>query len=1347
MSEKFVFASSGQAMDYPIMILAYRGGTLIKNIPVITDLRFSNSLSDPSEFSFTVNKSTCDIWGKIRDDRLIWLPEWNDWFILKVNLSEDDTTTKTITATHLPEKELSTIKVYGMEVGTEDEIERKDYDADHPTIFWNVEDSEHSLLHRLFKGAPNYKVIHVDHSLVDQRGIYSFDGTSIYDAVQEIAEDINCQFVFDSYRDDKGHIVKTVAVYDLEQYCEDCHYRSEFEGTCPECGSTNVTTGYGEDTTIFLSRDNFVNDNSYSTNLDEISTCFKLETGDEDMTQAVVMCNPNGTPFIWRIADYFREDMSPELKAKLNSYETDYASYVKTYDPKLDLTAYNMLVKKYSVWNKDLKEITSVKGYTQLAEVYYSLLDLEVYLTDGLYPTNKTSDTTAEKEGMKLTTASLSPVAVENYATISNASADSAVLSMAKILIDSRYKISVGNSSFTKGEKTSTWTGTFQLENYSDEDDAYLTNDITVEVNEDIETFVKQKIDKTLKKGDTENYSVSSLFKKELPDFTTALKQYGATHLDKFWDEAEGCMKVLQEKGLGDPATWENNNGILNDAGLYKGYRDRQAAIETEQGVREAEVKSLTDLLSKIKNIQTEVQKKLNIESYLGTDLWNELLMFRKDDTYSNSNYISDGLNTAEVFEKAKEFYEKAEKEIKRASEIQHNIDSTLKHLLTIDACKPLLEHFKLGNWLRIQVDDEIFKLRLIGYEIPYDSYDSMDVTFSDAKVVHNDITDVRSALQDLKTITTSYGNTQKQAERGSDSKGIVDGWSQNGLDTTLTKIMNSADSQDIIYDKNGILLRSYDEVQQRYGDRQMKLINSTIAFTDDSWETVKTAIGRFYYIDPVDGVMKDAYGVNGEVIVGRLILGENLGIYNTSGSLKFDGNGFSVKMAGDTAPSMSFGVNGLIIDNTNQIRINGGGLTIQDGNVSVTGKITATTLSATQSGEIGCWKIDKERMYDNTNLAGYTGVNKYGSGQAFWAGGTDLTGGSAPFHVDHSGKMVATNATITGEITSTKATLNSATIVNSINIKNEAANIEFPILNAVQGLGYNNVVHFGSQSLLDFLTISAGATLINGNTTIAGEDLTIQPQNTLEIKPSSDGMSSPELNIQMPTTILNTGASTNCLVFGSDNTSYTLFNNFGTFLLLEGNNVSDTTSPIVQLSRDEYGFFKTVFNSEVRVQNQFWFYDWSGTNRRPVASFTGDGDDGGGARVAAFGSNKKNQISVKAQFGRSSFDDVRYITTTTSDIRLKKNVSSSDVSAIPLIRKIPVRQFDWKLDSRHQSIGFIADELEKLDPNLVMGGGYDDDGTMNVKCIDDFYLLGYLTKAIQELSAEVESLKARLHE
>lgn len=71
----------------------------------------------------------------------------------------------------------------------------------------------------------------------------------------------------------------------------------------------------------------------------------------------------------------------------------------------------------------------------------------------------------------------------------------------------------------------------------------------------------------------------------------------------------------------------------------------------------------------------------------------------------------------------------------------------------------------------------------------------------------------------------------------------------------------------------------------------------------------------------------------------------------------------------------------------------------------------------------------------------------------------------------------------------------------------------------------------------------------------------------------------------------------------------------------------------------------------------------------------------------------------------------------------------------MPVINSIKIRQFNWKQNNSFQKIGFIADELEELDPQFTIGGGYDVDGTMNVKCVDSFYLQGYEVKAIQELS------------
>ena len=67
------------------------------------------------------------------------------------------------------------------------------------------------------------------------------------------------------------------------------------------------------------------------------------------------------------------------------------------------------------------------------------------------------------------------------------------------------------------------------------------------------------------------------------------------------------------------------------------------------------------------------------------------------------------------------------------------------------------------------------------------------------------------------------------------------------------------------------------------------------------------------------------------------------------------------------------------------------------------------------------------------------------------------------------------------------------------------------------------------------------------------------------------------------------------------------------------------------------------------------------------------------------------------------------------------------------------VRQFDWRADNAHQNIGFVADELEEIDPNLALGGGYDENGEMDIKQINRPYLLNYAIKAIQELYSIVK--------
>ena len=157
---------------------------------------------------------------------------------------------------------------------------------------------------------------------------------------------------------------------------------------------------------------------------------------------------------------------------------------------------------------------------------------------------------------------------------------------------------------------------------------------------------------------------------------------------------------------------------------------------------------------------------------------------------------------------------------------------------------------------------------------------------------------------------------------------------------------------------------------------------------------------------------------------------------------------------------------------------------------------------------------------------------------------------------------------------------------------------------------------------------------------------------------------------------------------------------------------------------------------------------------RQPVASVSADD-----SQVAYLfsGTGSKHgetivhrRLGIRAKWGGAGFStDYLYTDGQVSDIRLKENIKNSETGALETVNRMKVRQFDWKepMGGWHQNIGFVADELEEIDPNLALGGGYDENGEMDIKQINSPYLLNYAIKAIQELSAKVDEQEKRIKE
>lgn len=1013
----------------PTIILANRSGNKFGQLEVNADsIELNDKFNDVSELSFTMNKYIDDkltpLWDKVVDFKLIYCKEWDCWFEIKVELDEATETIKTVFCTQLGQAELSQIMLYNIEINTEADIERDDYKI---SILYDPIDSKASILNRLLEKAPHYSIAHVDSTITKIQRSFSFDGTSIHDAFNEISEEIGCLFVYGSNSDENGMPNRTISVYDLWQNCnnEECGHRGEFTDMCPKCGGTDIKYGYGDDTTIFVTSDELATEGiQLTTDGDSVKNCFKLEAGDDLMTATIRNCNPNGTDYIWRFSNGAKEDMSDDLVNKIESYDELYKQYYNEYVSNIDtslLNNYNLLVDKYVGYNEDLQKIISpIIGYPNLMNAYYNTIDLALYLKSGLMPNIKMSETNAKEQANLLTSSSLSPVAVnvEKAENISLATANSAVLSMAKIIVKSTYKVEIKTSTLSDNK---IWEGSFVITNYSDEEDVADSEIIKVTINNDTETFIKQKIDKALNKENTDDYSITGLFKKDYDTFCIELKRYGLNPLKSFYEACDACLDILIDQGAGNKDDKPDLYTVL-----YEPYYNKSSAIATEIKVREDEIAIIegvwdktdeknSSLITKglqtdIQNCRNAIQTELDFEKYIGKDLWSEFCSYRREDKYTNDNYISDGLNNADLFKRALEFFEIAENEIYKSSETQYSISTSLNNLLAIDKFKPLVGSFDVGNWIRVRVDDKIFKLRLLKYDINFDDFSNITVEFSNVTKIKNGTTDVRDILSRASSMATSYSSVKRQATQGNEANDTVEQWTSNGLNTADVQLQNNS-NEEVVMSGCGILCRSYDDITKSYLPEQLKLTHNMMAYTDDNWKTVKQAIGKHEYRFYDEGTNNFVDGV-GYGVTSRFL---NTGF--VSGSQIIGGNIYSDNYYNSESNKVGSHLN--LKDGTFSFA---GGKLVYDGEyLSVDGKITIAT-----EGTIGCWSVNKDAIY--------RGSDNFNDSEGMYFGTYGLKIKNS-FKVTSEGKATMTGASVSGDITATSGYFSDCVIDESCTI------------------------------------------------------------------------------------------------------------------------------------------------------------------------------------------------------------------------------------------------------------------------------------------------------------------------
>lgn len=634
---------------------------------------------------------------------------------------------------------------------------------------------------------------------------------------------------------------------------------------------------------------------------------------------------------------------------------------------------YKDMMDRGLITNKEIELFPDeLSGYSDLIRAYYNVIDFYIYLHDEMLPIQTEETKTANSELQKIIQG-LRSVSVERLSGCSESTATNSVLSMIKSMTDTaRYKIDITNVEYSTGG--SSWRGEIQLSSYTDDEDAAKTDSpVTIEINEDYETFIKQRLDKILGKSETSMSGISALFSLRDtisdPAFTWELHKYNLTSLNAIRDICQSCVDILINEGAGDKDAWdnryesgylasdiideeensyygfwsqrngesdnytysglieprigkiyhnlndgkyykyENGNYIITDdafigniyKNVYTGYESKLRAIEKEIGYRENELEMIQSMQSFIESKMSSIQSNLNLQTFLGDTLWNELSAYRREDRYVNNNYISDGLSTRELIENAEKFIDAAKKEIFKSATLQHSITSTLKNLLFMKEFEPILQSFEVGNWLHIRADGTVYKLRLVGYEIDFDNSETVSVSFSDVKTTETgQIYDLENVISTSQSMATSFGYVARQADKGDKTNQKVENWVDNGLAATDVKIVNDNDNQNIVWDEHGILCREMNQETGSYSEEQTKIINKGLYITDDNWKTSRTAVGKFTFYNPRDKEWQTTYGVIADVLVGKHILGEDAGIYTPENAIVMDDKGLTITTSTD---------------------------------------------------------------------------------------------------------------------------------------------------------------------------------------------------------------------------------------------------------------------------------------------------------------------------------------------------------------------------------------------------------------------------------------------------------------
>lgn len=293
-----------------------------------------------------------------------------------------------------------------------------------------------------------------------------------------------------------------------------------------------------------------------------------------------------------------------------------------------------------------------------------------------------------------------------------------------------------------------------------------------------------------------------------------------------------------------------------------------------------ANAESLQVTIDSVVSQVDEIREALSITTYFTEEEHTELCNYIFEGNYSDEYVvITDVMTYSEKFSQMKILYDRAASQLSRVSRPTQEFSVDVENFIFIKEFENWSEQLETGCLINVEIDvGDIAALFLSNMTINYDDH-SLRMTFGnrfnkfDPKSLYNDvlgkITKSANTLGYIKDtiypIKNGEFNSMKEAL-------------QTARNLSMSKALASTD-EEVIIDESGYTSRRLLD-DGTYDPRQVKLTGRNLVFTDDAWESCKVALGELLFGDG-----SSSYGINAEVLVGDVIIGNNLRILDNDGN------------------------------------------------------------------------------------------------------------------------------------------------------------------------------------------------------------------------------------------------------------------------------------------------------------------------------------------------------------------------------------------------------------------------------------------------------------------------------